>query len=390
MANPENLYTGNGATVLYSFTFPYLEPTDVKVTINGVATTAYTLANATTVQFNAAPANGASIRIYRETDTSTVENTFFPGSSIRAGDLNDNFTKLLYGNQETQMITVNASSGNLADSSVTTAKLANSAVNTSKLADASVTDVKLATDSVTTVKVVDANITTAKVADNAITSVKLASGAVTSAKILDGTITSSDFSAGAVDTNALANSSITAAKLDSDLTTRVCRAWVNFNGNSNSGNLSGTYSQSGTTVTVTCTAHGYSVNQKVYVDATSGTGVDGTYTVATVPNANTFTYTAGTSLTTSGNCTLRRNAIRASYNVSSVADNGNGSYTVNLTTPLADANGSVVAGTYRTTSPSAPFQTEVYLSSATTVEVETTSTTGTSSDHTYIHLAVFR
>jgi hypothetical protein len=68
--------------------------------------------------------------------------------------------------------------------------------------------------------------------------------------------------------------------------------------------LTGTYSQSGTTVTVTATAHGLAIGNTVYVEITSGNGVEGTYIVATVPNANTFTYTAGTSLTTSGNLYL--------------------------------------------------------------------------------------
>jgi hypothetical protein len=113
---------------------------------------------------------------------------------------------------------------------------------------------------------------------------------------------------------------------------------VNFDGTSNSANLSGTYSQSGTTVTVTATAHGLIAGNSIYSDITSGTGVDGVYTVATVTDANTFTYTAGTSLTTSGNITLRRNTIRASGNVSSVTDNGTGDYTVNFTTAMPDAN----------------------------------------------------
>ena len=68
--------------------------------------------------------------------------------------------------------------------------------------------------------------------------------------------------------------------------------------------LTGTYSQSGTTVTVTATAHGLAISDTVYIEITSGNGVEGTYIVATVPNANTFTYTAGTSLTTSGNLYL--------------------------------------------------------------------------------------
>ena len=116
-----------------------------------------------------------------------------------------------------------------------------------------------------------------------------------------------------------------------------CRAWVNFNGTANT-NLSGTYSQSGTTVTVTATAHGLIAGSSIYSDITTGTGVDGTYTVATVTDANTFTYTAGTSLTTSGNITLLRNTIRASGGVSSVSDNGAGNYTINFTTAMPDAN----------------------------------------------------
>ena len=68
--------------------------------------------------------------------------------------------------------------------------------------------------------------------------------------------------------------------------------------------LTGTYTQSGTTVTVTATAHGLSVGDSVSVDITSGTGVDGTYVVTSVSGNNTFSYTAGTSLTTSGNVSL--------------------------------------------------------------------------------------
>ena len=62
----------------------------------------------------------------------------------------------------------------------------------------------------------------------------------------------------------------------------------------------GTYSRSGTTVTVTITAHGLTTATAYRVDCTSGTGTDGTYTI-TVVDANTFTYTDSASGTTSGN-----------------------------------------------------------------------------------------
>jgi len=100
MSITQNNYTVDGTTVLYAFTFPYLETTDIRVSVSGVDTTAYTLANATTVQFNTAPANGAPIRIYRNTDVSQLSATFFPGSAIRSQDLNENFTQNLYKIQE--------------------------------------------------------------------------------------------------------------------------------------------------------------------------------------------------------------------------------------------------------------------------------------------------
>ena len=102
MAVTQNQYTGNGSTVLYSFTFPYLATTDVKVKLDGVtqATTTYSLANATTVQMNTAPANGVVVLIFRDTDNDNKKATFYPGSAIKAEDLNDNIDQILYVAQE--------------------------------------------------------------------------------------------------------------------------------------------------------------------------------------------------------------------------------------------------------------------------------------------------
>ena len=100
MAVTSNTFTGDGSTTNYSFTFEYLEQDEVKVTLNGVATTAFTFANATTLSFTSAPTNGAEIRIYRDTDIDTLKATFFPGSAIKAEDLNDNFTQNNFAVQE--------------------------------------------------------------------------------------------------------------------------------------------------------------------------------------------------------------------------------------------------------------------------------------------------
>jgi len=96
----QNSYIGNGSTTNYSFTFPYLKSTDVQVQVDATVTTAWQFANATTVQFNTAPANGAKIKILRETNVDSLTATFYAGSAIKSEDLNDNYTQNLYKTQE--------------------------------------------------------------------------------------------------------------------------------------------------------------------------------------------------------------------------------------------------------------------------------------------------
>jgi hypothetical protein len=67
--------------------------------------------------------------------------------------------------------------------------------------------------------------------------------------------------------------------------------------------LVGTYTQSATTVVVTVSSHNLQVGQKIYVDYTSGTGVDEIVTV-TALTSTTITYTSASSLSTSGNVSV--------------------------------------------------------------------------------------
>jgi len=87
-------------TTQFNFQFEYANQTDVKVSLDGVDTIAYTFANATTIQLNTAPADGVVVRIYRVTDNDNVRAEFYPGSAIRAQDLNNNFEQILYVTQE--------------------------------------------------------------------------------------------------------------------------------------------------------------------------------------------------------------------------------------------------------------------------------------------------
>jgi len=99
----ENTYTGDNSTVLFSFTFPYLEKTDVKVSIDQVDTTAFTFANATQIQLNSASGtNSKTIRIYRDTNIDNLKAEFFSGSAIRSQDLNEDFNQTLYSGQESE------------------------------------------------------------------------------------------------------------------------------------------------------------------------------------------------------------------------------------------------------------------------------------------------
>lgn len=79
-------------------------------------------------------------------------------------------------------------------------------------------------------------------------------------------------------------------------------------------NTSGTYSQSGTTVTVTETSHGLTTGQVVYLRFTSGTAVSGWFTV-TVASSSTYTVTRSVSATTSGNVVIEVKAASGKYNI---------------------------------------------------------------------------
>ena len=235
MAITENTYTGNGTTTSYSFSFPYIKKEDVKVTLDTIGTTDFTInANTPTqVDFNTAPGNNVVIRIYRETDTTATSSTFFPGSAIRAQDLNKNFEQSLFIGQEEANKIQDVISGGIADGSVTTAKIATGAVTADKLApgvidvaDGSITEAKLSNNAVTTNKVADGAVTTTKLNNGAVTTAKLAPGAInvadgsiTEAKLATGAVTTNKVADGAVTTNKVANDAVTEAKLANNAVT---------------------------------------------------------------------------------------------------------------------------------------------------------------------------
>lgn len=88
-------------------------------------------------------------------------------------------------------------------------------------------------------------------------------------------------------------------------------------------------------------------------------------------------------------------AIRASFNVASITDNGTGDYTVNFTTPMIDANygvtvtGGAWTGAYNVTQVN--DTTTPYLTSSIRIaSVAQSAGTPTAYDSPYVNLAVFR
>ena len=73
--------------------------------------------------------------------------------------------------------------------------------------------------------------------------------------------------------------------------------------------VSATYGQSGTTITIAKTSHGYSVGDFVVIDFTAGSATDGNYEIQTVPDDNSFTVTSSSSATISSgtSCTYGAN-----------------------------------------------------------------------------------
>lgn len=223
MATTENFINGDGTTTQFNFTFPYIKKEDVRIELqqfvladntiaSTVEVTAFTIpdANPTQVQFNAVSENNyqettgapkqyyadtapnlVRIRIYRVTDTTTTSSTFFPGSAIRAQDLNRNFEQSLYIGQEEENKILDVVAGGIADGSITTSKIADNAVTAAKLgpdvsfppADGSITTAKLASNAVTTDKIASAAVDQTKLSSNAVRTDKILNGNVTAPKI---------------------------------------------------------------------------------------------------------------------------------------------------------------------------------------------------------------
>ena len=147
-------YTGDG-NATKSFSFPSYKESDIKVDVEGVIKTSglhynitsYTTTGGGNVVFTSGniPASPANIRIYRDTDVDSAKATYTAGSSVKAGDLNNNNKQLLYAAQEEKNQTIQAS--DIKDGAITSAKITDGTiVNADVNASAAIAGTKISPD----------------------------------------------------------------------------------------------------------------------------------------------------------------------------------------------------------------------------------------------------
>ena len=219
-------YTGDG-NATKAFSFPSYQVEDIKVDVDGVIKTvsthynitSYTTTGGGNVVFTSGniPVSPAAIRIFRDTDVDSAKATYTAGSAVKAGDLNNNHTQLLYAAQEEQNQTILSS--DIKDGAIITAKILDAAVTTAKITDANVTTAKIADNAVTMAKLgsgalpTDVTVASANITDLSVATADIAADAITGAKIADDSINSEHYVDGSIDTAHIADSQVTAAKI---------------------------------------------------------------------------------------------------------------------------------------------------------------------------------
>ena len=145
-------YTGDGSDKTFDYSFPTYVVGEVVVEVDGVLVNNYTVpsyattgtrtvtfdnttgtTNTNVCESDGSPKTGLIVRIRRDTNVDTAKATYAAGSSIKAGDLNDNQTQILRALQEEQSTTI--STTQIRDSAITTAKIKADNITNALIAD---------------------------------------------------------------------------------------------------------------------------------------------------------------------------------------------------------------------------------------------------------------
>jgi hypothetical protein len=99
MAYSYNDYTGNGSTTQFPVAFGYIRREHVAVTVAS-SPAAFTWVNDSLIQVTTTPANGAAVRVYRQTPLTAPLVDFADGATLVAADLDTNARQSIYTQQE--------------------------------------------------------------------------------------------------------------------------------------------------------------------------------------------------------------------------------------------------------------------------------------------------
>ena len=254
---------------------------------------------------NTTTAHGLTIAdVVKTTDTATVSTTMIANTAVTTAKIassavtTDKINDSAVTSAKIADLTI--ATGDIADSAITSGKIATGAVGTTKIDDLSVTTAKIndsaitaakiASDAVTTAKILDSNVTTAKIADSAITSAKIADatiatgdiadGAVTSAKIADGTIVAGDLADGAVTSAKILDGTIVNA--DINASAAIAYSKLSLNGTITSADI-----VDGTIVNADINSSAAIALSKLATDPLARANHTGTQTASTISDFDT-------------------------------------------------------------------------------------------------------
>ncbi len=254
MANQQNSYTGSQGTGTnnadFAFTFPSFTTGEVKVEVDNVVktlTTHYTVEDYNTtsggkVRFttNNIPTGTTPVRIFRQTDVDNPKATFTAGSSLKAGEINDNFKQVRHALQEAigavatdrkvQRFNIEADSidGTLIADDVINSEhyvagsidhehLANDIIDGSNIQDDVINSEHYVAGSIDEEHIANSAVTSNKIADNAVTTTEILNGAVTRAKLEADIIDGTKLADNAVDSEHYTDGSIDRVHLEADI-----------------------------------------------------------------------------------------------------------------------------------------------------------------------------
>ena len=217
-------YTGDG-NATKQFTFPSYQESDVKVRVDGVLKTAsthynitgYTTTGGGNVVFTSGniPSSPAKIRIYRDTSVDAAKATYTAGSSVKAADLNNNNTQLLYRAQEEQVPNL-IQSYDIDASAIETSNIKNDSVTADKIPDDTINSEHYAAGSIDLEHMSANSVDSDQYVDGSIDRVHLEADIIDSTKLADDSVNSEHYVDLSIDTQHIANENVTTAKLAPD------------------------------------------------------------------------------------------------------------------------------------------------------------------------------